>query len=261
MKILASDLDGTLIVNNNISKENIEAIHRLKENGGKFIISTGRTFNGVKNIIDTYPLEYDYLSLCNGGLIIDKNNNVVWDKWVPSKVYKSILEDYYDNEDVIISGDDSKNVNAVWKGGSNLEKNLSDFNIPFKKLSKEEMMSRDNDFKMMSLFTFSEDYHWAENAKEEIIKKYGEYVEAYRNQFFVDIVPKGCSKGNALLKILELEGEVKENLYTIGDSFNDLSMIKITPNGYTFNRAEEKLKKSVNNFVDNVYEIVDIILK
>ena len=30
MKILASDLDGTLIVNNNISKENIEAIHRLK---------------------------------------------------------------------------------------------------------------------------------------------------------------------------------------------------------------------------------------
>ena len=49
MKILASDLDGTLIVNNNISKENIEAIHRLKENGGKFIISTGRTFNGVKH--------------------------------------------------------------------------------------------------------------------------------------------------------------------------------------------------------------------
>ena len=74
MKILASDLDGTLIVNNNISKENIEAIHRLKENSGKFVISTGRTFNGVKNIIDTYPLEYDYLSLCNGGLIIDKNN-------------------------------------------------------------------------------------------------------------------------------------------------------------------------------------------
>ena len=63
------------------------------------------------------------------------------------------------------------------------------------------------------------------------------------------------------MKILELEGEDKENLYTIGDSFNDLSMLKITPNGYTFNRVEDELKKHVNNLTDNVYELIDIMLK
>ena len=53
MKILASDLDGTLIIDNKISKENIEAIHRLKESGGKFVVSTGRTLNGVKKVIES----------------------------------------------------------------------------------------------------------------------------------------------------------------------------------------------------------------
>ena len=137
---------------------------------------------------------------------------------------------------------------------------MGDFNIPFEKADKEEMLKKNSDYKMLSLFTFSGSCEWAEKAKNEIAEKYGDYVEAYRNQFFIDIVPKGCSKGNALLKILELEGEVKENLYTVGDSFNDLSMIKITPNGYTFNRAEEELKKHTSNLVDNVYEIIDKML-
>lgn len=261
MKILASDLDGTLVVNNKISKEDIEAIHKLKENGGKFVISTGRTPNGVKNLIDNYPLEYDYLSLCNGGLIIDKNDNIVWDKWIPNKVYKSILEDYYNNEDVIISCDNSKEIRVVWKNETKTEETLGYLSIPFKRIEREEMEKKTDDYRMLSLFTFSNDYEWAEKAKNEIIDKYGEYVEAYRNQFFIDVVPKGCSKGNALLKILELEGEDKENLYTIGDSFNDLSMLKITPNGYTFNRVEDELKKHVNNLTDNVYELIDIMLK
>lgn len=259
MNILASDLDGTLIVNNTISEKDINAIKRLKESGGKFVISTGRTFNGVKNIIDNYDLQYDYLSLCNGGLIIDSNDNIILDKWVSGDVFKSIVEEYYNNEDVIISGDNSKEINVVYKSGFYNNK-FSDFNIPFRRVDIEEIRSRENDYRMLSIFTFSGNYEWAEQTKNEILRKYGEYIEAYRNQYFIDIVPKNCSKGLALLHILEVENQQKEMLYTVGDSFNDVPMFNVTQNSYTFNRAEDSVKYYASNLIDNVYEIVDNIL-
>ena len=80
------------------------------------------------------------------------------------------------------------------------------------------------------------------------------------NQYFIDIVPKNCSKGLALLHILDIENQPKENLYTVGDSFNDVPMFNVTPNSYTFNRVENSLKSHANNLIDSVYEIVDSIL-
>ena len=59
----------------------------------------------------------------------------------------------------------------------------------------------------MSLVCLDKDCNRAEKIKDSIIDKFGEDVQAFRNQYFIDIVPKGCSKGEALLRVLELEGE------------------------------------------------------
>ena len=101
----------------------------------------------------------------------------------------------------------------------------------------------------------------AEEIRKLIIDEYGDYIEAFRNQCFIDIVPKECSKGNALSMILQDENLDSDCLYCVGDSFNDVSMFNITKNSYTFNEAEEKVKPYANNIIDNVYEIVDEILK
>ena len=61
--------------------------------------------------------------------------------------------------------------------------------------------------------------------------------------------------------ILQYEKLNADCLYCVGDSFNDVSMFNITKNSYTFNEAEEKVKSYANNIIDNVYEIVDEILK
>lgn len=50
------------------------------------------------------------------------------------------------------------------------------------------------------------------------------------------------------------------DLFTIDDSFNDLSMIKITHNVYTFDRKNNELKAYTNNLVDAVSELLDIII-
>ena len=80
MKILASDLDGTLIREQKISKKDLEALKKLKQNGHKVIVSTGRTLSGVESVFKDFPFEYDYLVLCNGGLVLNKNNDVIHEK-------------------------------------------------------------------------------------------------------------------------------------------------------------------------------------
>ncbi|MGL5085102.1 MAG: HAD family hydrolase, partial [Clostridium sp.] len=55
MKYLASDLDGTLVHNGEISKADRDAIINLKAKGYKFIVSTGRSLRGIEEAFKNYP--------------------------------------------------------------------------------------------------------------------------------------------------------------------------------------------------------------
>ncbi|MGN0144898.1 MAG: HAD family hydrolase, partial [Clostridium sp.] len=57
IKLIASDMDGTLIdTNHNISEENLKAIKEAQRNGIKFAIVTGRAYDDVRPIIEKYDL-------------------------------------------------------------------------------------------------------------------------------------------------------------------------------------------------------------
>src|SRR5699024_3691247 len=106
--------------------------------------------------------------------------------------------------------------------------------------------------------------HFANNKIEEIDeicneinREFSQDVVAYRNAQFVDVVPKGCSKGNGVKQVCEMMNISMDNVYTIGDSFNDVSMFNITKNSFSFPNVEEKLKEHVNFIVDSVSECIE----
>lgn len=45
-------------------------------------------------------------------------------------------------------------------------------------------------------------------------------------------------------------------VYSIGDSWNDLSMFKVAGNSFTFTSSEESLKEHVDYVVDSVSECI-----
>ena len=63
------------------------------------------------------------------------------------------------------------------------------------------------------------------------------------------------------MMILEDEKFNTDDIYTVGDSFNDVSMFNITKNSYTFNESEDLVKPHANNLIDYVHEIVEEILE
>ncbi|MGL4109512.1 Cof-type HAD-IIB family hydrolase [Clostridium sp. LP20] len=261
MRFLASDLDGTLVHENRIHEDDIKAISKLKEKGHKFIISTGRSYKGVEELINNYDIDYDYLLLCNGGLIIDGNNEIVLDEWVPSKIAQKIVNEFYDYGNILIYLDNSTNTILVDNHNVDKSEILDMFDYFSDKVDVATVMNMKDNYKIVSVFATDKNVEKAEKIKNKIKDKYGDYVEVYRNQYFVDIAPKGCSKGAGLLKILEIENKKEDSLFTVGDSFNDISMFNITENSYTFNHAEDKVKKHAKNKIDYVYEVVNKILE
>ena len=91
----------------------------------------------------------------------------------------------------------------------------------------------------------------------EIDKKYEDKIIAYRNDIYIDIVPLGCSKGNGIKYIAKQEFIKDDYIYTIGDSWNDVTMFNITKNSFTFHHVEEELKEHASYLVDSVADCIE----
>lgn len=127
--------------------------------------------------------------------------------------------------------------------------------------AKEDILKEKRRYGIISLFARDKSIERAQLVRDKIADKYSDKLEVVRNQYFIDIASKGCSKGNGISKVLELDGGHVDSLYTIGDSLNDISMFKITKNSFTFNNSEELVKAEANHYVDTVEECIDIILE
>ena len=89
--VLASDLDGTLVIDNIVPQHNVKSLENLNNAGGIFIISTGRPFNGVSYLIDEYKLNVNYKILLNGALILDNLNNPIIHKTISFSYVEEII--------------------------------------------------------------------------------------------------------------------------------------------------------------------------
>ena len=79
----------------------------------------------------------------------------------------------------------------------------------------------------------------------------------FRNDIYIDIVPLGCSKGNGIKYIAKQEFIKDDYIYTIGDSWNDVTMFNITKNSFTFHHVEEELKEHAAYLVDSVADCIE----
>lgn len=254
LKILFSDMDGTLIDKNlSISDKNIEMMKELKRQGHCIALCTGRNLFETRQITDHIDFPFDYLVLNNGGHILNRNYETLFEKKIDKKIGIDILKhttSYLGMWSFYCDG----HVNYGYKDGitinhGDIEKHPID--IDFHKA----FLNAD----YFQIIAFNQDDEGIENAKkcyDYIQEHYGEYVEAYFNTHYVDVVPSGCSKGNGVVELLKHIDEPIEAVYAVGDSYNDLSMIIEADFGYTFCHAHDDIKKETKNHVHYVYEVI-----
>lgn len=246
-KLLATDLDGTLINDNEVTIEDKEFILRLQREKNLLVVSTGRPYNGVEMLKDDYKIFANYYVLLNGALIVDSLGRKINQEVINKKIIESIVNEISE-DDVYISVESGFDTYLLTDGD----------NLPYpNKKRVNSIYEIEDDLSLISIYNPNKEKDEIEKIKDEINEKYGDAVVAYRNDIYIDIVPVGCSKGSGVKYLADQELIENEDIYTIGDSWNDVTMFKITKNSFTFNHVEEELKKHVKYLVNSVGECIE----
>ena len=243
-KIIFSDLDHTLLVDNHIPAFNLEAIQKAREKGIKFVICTGRSFTIMNHLLkelNTENSENEYTVCSSGSLIYEnKNQKIIYSKEINFEILKLLFE-YGKALDVLLAFEilnrpvyiynEEKIDKKEWKSFKyTVIKNIDDL----------------KDIKIIRLIMTKKDYNYLFNIRNDIRnnKTFEGKVSCFMSgNRFLEINSYGVCKGEALKWLSSyLNIDIKETI-AIGDDYNDESMIKEAGLSCCVKSAQDDIKK------------------
>lgn len=231
-KLLVSDYDGTFFVNKSDMRKNIYDVSKFSEEGNLFAFATGNNYEHFIKVVEENKIEYDYLLLDHGSVIINKDRKLIHS----CHINESTVID-------IISTLDSMGLKytlcSIWKADCDTTSGVTKISTDIKELKD------------------------AEKITEYINERYGEYVTAYTMIFdninMVEVISSKTDKEKAIEILARKLKIANEDIYTIGNGYNDIEMIEEF-NGYCMENSVEELLEECPNEVASVSELVEKLL-
>ncbi|MBO4395761.1 MAG: HAD family phosphatase [Eubacterium sp.] len=245
-KVFASDFDGTLYFYkaddpDKLPMRSVEKISEYQAAGHLFGLCTGRQVGGLTPFITGF-VEPDFCITSSGSNIVDRNWGPIYKRGVDRDIADALVKEYNPRGyrmTLDVEGDICVFAKMDYPGKYYVITGVSD--------APEGMIHQ------VSIHTESlEDA--ALNARL-INERYGDYVEAFQNVIEIDIAPKGCSKGKGIGVLREHIGECR--LYGIGDSINDLPLIRAADVSYTFPYAPKEVQEAADKVVDTICDALE----
>ncbi|APX04757.1 Pyridoxal phosphate phosphatase YigL [Vibrio sp. B1FIG11] len=242
-KIVASDLDGTLLAPNHqlsaYSKETLKALH---EQGYTFVFATGRHHVDVASIRRTVGIPA-YMITSNGARVHDQNDQEMYSQNVPEDLVQPVIDTIktdpeilihmYQNDDWLLNKDDEQ---------------LRDFHEEFSyKLYDQNNAPTDGIAKIF--FTHpAQDHEHLVTFETKLREQFGDRLNiAFSTPWCLEVMSAGVSKGDALKAVAESIGLTLENTIAFGDGMNDVEMLSMAGKGLVMGTSHEKVMKALPN--------------
>ena len=237
--LFCTDLDGTLYNDDKIvSRQNLDAIEYFKSEGGFFTFITGRVPATTKDIYNIVKPNAPYGCGNGAGIYDGLQDKYLWSMEISSDVIELVRE--VDREFPEM-GIQYNTVNDIYFNKDNLAmqyfRKVTGF--PYKYCPYEQIeekvikvvFAHQNTEQMIALEEFLQSHPKADQF---------DFIRSER--ILYEILPKGASKGGALLKMAELLGIDKSRTIAVGDYNNDISMIKAAGAGFAVANAIDEVK-------------------
>lgn len=248
MNILVTDIDGTLLQEDTkkMTKKDFSSLKEFQKSG-LVIANTGRNLKLMQEFVNDNNFYFDYYLLCNGSIILNNQFELIYHKPLEKAVIsKLIAQDQFsfrmDTIDSYLAQSDyfhpqTKVLDAV-KLIKLFEYNTFDGYVLSINITKMDCESRTELFEFLDCFS--------------------EFCEYAINVDDVDITAIGNNKATIISKLVELKGLHTTKIFTIGDSFNDFSMLEAFC-GATFLDSDQEIKNITKYIVSDVAEFCEII--
>lgn len=239
-KLFVSDFDGTLgIAPDVITPQTVQAIKKYIAQGGKFVICTGRMFSSIKLICEKYGLDGIVISY-QGATIDDltQNKRILEggiEHNLAAQVAKELLQEgmpaCVDVEDVMYCETESE---------------YTDFHKEFAPVFKVEsivdlvLKKAKPVMKVVSTGEPEKIYQLTQKFQE----RYGsQLVVNNGSDRLIEIIDPRYSKGSSVRFLSKYYDIPFEQIIAVGDSTNDIELVKGEWHGVAVGDAREELKK------------------
>lgn len=259
-KILFSDMDGTILGPNGwLHPGDKDKIDELRKAGHLFVLNTGRNYEEVMRSVEQLDLSYDYLVLNNGGRIIDCSGKEIFKQIIPSQIGRDIIEHCLKYDDMKLDYYDGKKTFSYFNGKTHNYDHVGKI-VVNEEIDFIKEYQNVKEFDIIAINQIDEGIDEVLKIQEYIDDNYADHAHGTLNTHYLDITPRGCTKGTGISRLIELLDSKVES-YAIGDSYNDISMFEHADYGYTFNRVTDEIKQHSYKQVEYVSELIDEMLK
>ena len=256
MKLFAFDVDGTLINNHNIIlKDNLkERLNEILKRGDAIVIASGRPYPGIIQIFNQLGEGKRFCACSNGSLVTDINGNTLYECGLKAKDFYEFIK----NHQSIMNNPHS---NIYCYSGLNYGYFKNDYwtkfeaqaNGDFKgiNLKKHPLDPNDTILKFMIASRARRSKYFDEKQISDEEKKKFSVVRS--SEFYIEFINKDSDKANAVEFLRQYLNIDEKDVYTFGDSGNDVKMIERF-NGVAMGNAIDGCKKVAKFITKSVDE-------
>ncbi|MBC8062576.1 MAG: HAD family hydrolase [Clostridiaceae bacterium] len=256
IKLIASDMDGTLLNDQGIINKNIfTLISTLQKKNIVFVAASGRSYSQLSN--DFENADNALLFIAHNGALIKYNNQgeTLYSCPLDQEAINHVLQLKREfGEEILLSGAE---IAHIVNPSEELVRIFNSYGLPALVLNSFHQVKVPT-YKISYFVTNGVNPAMLEYLKNNLSSNL-EFVVSGEN--WIDIMNKGTSKG-AAIKILQEKFNIdKKNTMVFGDYYNDVTMFKTAYYSYAMKNAPEDVKKHANFIADSnnnngVYNII-----
>ena len=285
IKVIASDMDGTLLNNNHVfSEKTIQSLKKACEKGFRFMVVTGRNYVSALEALDKTGLVCDYI-LSSGAEV--RNS----DRQVQKSIALSLDQCEYLYQKIkkypvgIMFCSEEKNfILGTFEEADN---GILDYIKYFHDTKDKEELRKTYLYKIMwaktkdlpdyeslrkmkvaitKMFLVSDDVEMLQKIKEEL-EETGDLAVSSSFKYNLEVTDIRAQKGPVLKEYIESLGYSMDEVMVLGDSLNDYSMMEMDFKAtVAMANGDEEIKKvakyiTKSNEEDGVAHVIDEMLK
>ncbi len=273
--LLASDFDNTLVYTQGaldaglpdlppMPARNREALAYFTQNGGRFSVSTGRALPAFARYAAELPINAPCIIANGAGLYDFRTEEYVFTAFLREETrahVAALLERFPALPFEIYHTD--RRIHAM---------HPNRFIVNHEHLTRAKTVTIDSfdevDFPLVKLL-FEDERDRLDEVNDFIRAQSwgGEYELIYSSDHLLEMTARGATKGGMVLRLAELLGVARDDVYCIGDHSNDVSMAEVSAIRFAPANAIDEMKalpgmRIVSHCADGaIADVVDILDK
>jgi Cof subfamily protein (haloacid dehalogenase superfamily) len=246
-KLIASDLDGTLVNSNfKLTERTKSAILQAVDAGIIFVAATGRPLRGIDIVNDLFDVDMPFIVFNGAAAYMGKSKKLLFESFLDYELAKEAF-DIGQSLDFgqVVWTDTRLRANRICPGTLRYNALYSDLDMPI----ISDFSEIGDDASCISKVLWITEPERIGELQVEMKAHFGDKLNCFSSlPFLLEFVSSASCKGGALAKVGRILNIESHEMIAFGDAYNDISMLEYVGFSVAMANAPDDIKK-VSDFV------------